>query len=138
MALILRVNVLGPMLVCKYAVLVMEGQKSGSIINMTSGAGTSRGAGRSSYAISKAALNQLTYSLAAEEKPFNIAVNALDPGGLITEGSKSTHPVDYERWAAGRDPVEAIVPPAVALALKDGSSMTGQVVKRVEFGKAWK
>lgn len=137
MALILRVNVLGPMLLCKYVVQIMEAQRSGSIINMTSGAGVSRSPGRSAYSISKAGLNQLTYSLAAEEKPFNIAVNALDPGGLITEGSKSTHPVDYEQWAKGRDPVEAIVPPAVALALKDSNTMTGQVLKRVEHKKTW-
>ena len=137
LALILRVNLLGPMLLSKYVVPIMEAQRSGAIINMTSGAGGSRNPGRSAYSVTKAGLNQLTYSLAAEEKPYNISVNALDPGGLITEGSRSTHPVDYEKWAAGRDPVEAIVAPAVALALKTAETMTGQVVKRVEHGKTW-
>lgn len=137
MSLILRVNLLGPMLLCKYVIPVMEAQRSGAIVNMTSGAGGSRNPGRSAYAVTKAGLNQLTYSLAAEEKAYNIASNALDPGGLITEGSRSTHPVDYEKWAAGRDPVEAIVPPAVSLALKTPDTMTAQVVKRVDHMKTW-
>ena len=137
LALILQVNLLGPMLLCKYVAPVMEKQRSGAIINMTSGAGGSHNPGRSAYAVTKAGLNQLTYSLAAEEAPFNIAVNALDPGGLITAGSRSTHPVDYEKWAAGRDPVDAIVPPAVSLALKTPDIMTGQIVKRVEHLKSW-
>lgn len=137
LALILRVNLRGPMLLCKHIVPTMEKQRSGAIINMTSGAGLSRNPGRSAYAVTKAGLNQLTYSLAAEEKPFNIVVNALDPGGLLTDGSRSTHPVDFEKWAAGRDPEEAIVPPALSLALKTAEAMTGQLVKRVEHGKAW-
>jgi NAD(P)-dependent dehydrogenase (short-subunit alcohol dehydrogenase family) len=135
--LILHVNLLGPMLGCKHVVPVMEAQRGGSIINVTSAAAGSRGGGMggAAYAITKAGLNQLTMSLAEEVRASNIAVNSLDPGGVITEGAVATRPKDFD-WS-GRVPVEAVGPSAIALALKDAVTMTGQVVRREDHGKTW-
>ena len=134
--LILRVNLLGPLLACKYVVPIMETQRRGSIINITSGAAGSRsGEGAAPYAITKSALNQLTFSLAEEVRESGIAVNSLDPGGVITEGALATRPKGYD--FSGRVPVSAIGPSAVALALKDATTMTGQVVRREDYEKTW-
>jgi NAD(P)-dependent dehydrogenase (short-subunit alcohol dehydrogenase family) len=135
--LILRVNLLGPLLTCKYVVPVMEAQRGGSIINLTSAAAGSRGGGMggASYAITKSGLNQLSMSLAEEVRSSGIAVNSLDPGGVITEGALATRPKDYD-WS-GRVPVSAIGPSAIALALKDAATMTGQVVRREDYGLTW-
>jgi citronellol/citronellal dehydrogenase len=134
--LILRVNLLGPLLACKYVVPIMEAQFGGSIINVTSAAAGSRSAtGGAAYAITKSGLDQLTMSLAEEVRAFGIAVNSLDPGGVITEGALATRPPDYD-WS-GRVPVSAVGPAAVALAVKDAATMTGQVVRREDYGRTW-
>jgi 3-oxoacyl-[acyl-carrier protein] reductase len=134
--LILRVNLLGPLFACKYVVPIMEAQRSGSIINVTSAAAGSRGeTGGAAYAITKSGLNQLTMSLAEEVRRSGIAVNSLDPGGVMTEGALATRPKDFD-WA-GRVPVSAVGPSAIALALKDAATMTGQVVRREDYGRTW-
>lgn len=135
--LILRVNLLGPLLTCKYVVPIMETQRSGSIINVTSAAAGSRGGetGGAAYAITKSGLNQLTMSLAEEVRRSGIAVNSLDPGGVITEGALATRPKDFD-WS-GRVPVSAVGPSAIALALKDAATMTGRVVRREDYGQTW-
>lgn len=135
--LILRVNLLGPLLTCKYVIPIMEAQRSGSIINITSGAAGSRSGqqGGVAYALTKAGLDQLTMSLAEEVRESGIAVNSLNPGGVITEGALATRPKGYD--FSGRVPVSAVGPAAIALALKDATAMTGQVVDREDYGKTW-
>jgi NAD(P)-dependent dehydrogenase (short-subunit alcohol dehydrogenase family) len=134
--LILRVNLLGPMLTCKYVVPVMETQGSGSIINVTSAAAGSRAPGGGApYAITKSGLDQLSRSLAEEVRTSGIAVNSLDPGGVITEGALATRPKDYD--FGGRVSVSAVGPAAIALALKDPSTLTGEVVRREDYGQTW-
>lgn len=56
----------------------------GSIINITSGAGSGPVPGSAHYGASKAGTNSLTWTLAAELAP-NIRVNAVAPGAIPTE-----------------------------------------------------
>ncbi len=57
---------------------------SGSIINITSGAGTGPVPGSAHYGAAKAGTNSLTWTLAAEFAP-HIRVNAVAPGAIPTE-----------------------------------------------------
>lgn len=57
---------------------------TGSIINITSGAGTGPVPGSAHYGAAKAGTNSLTWTLAAEFAP-NIRVNAVAPGAIPTE-----------------------------------------------------
>ncbi|MDH3642537.1 MAG: glucose 1-dehydrogenase [Gammaproteobacteria bacterium] len=57
---------------------------AGSIINITSGAGTGPVPGSAHYGASKAGTNSLTWTLAAEFAP-DIRVNAVAPGAIPTE-----------------------------------------------------
>jgi len=57
---------------------------TGSIINITSGAGSGPVSGSAHYGAAKAGVNSLTWTLSAEFAP-NVRVNAVAPGAIPTE-----------------------------------------------------
>jgi 3-oxoacyl-[acyl-carrier protein] reductase len=82
---IFDVNFLGTLHGCRAALRVMiEGGRGGSIINLASAAIDTPAAGIAAYAISKAAVAQLTKTLAVEAGPVGIRVNAIAPGFIIS------------------------------------------------------
>src|SRR5260221_7803480 len=72
-------NVLGVILSMKHEVRVMQGQGSGSIINISSTYGHEAAAGASIYFRSKHALEGITKSLALETPKSGIPVNGVAP-----------------------------------------------------------
>ena len=78
----LRVNVLSAFLCSKRALKVMKRQGSGSIVNLSSTAGTHGYPLRTPYAAAKWAIVGLTKSLAMEVGNFGIRVNAICPGSV--------------------------------------------------------
>jgi len=131
----LRVNLLGPFLLSKYALPGMMERRSGSIINIGSGAALSRNPGGSNYASTKAGLERFTIVLAEETREYNIAVNCLDPGPIKSEAAEMLQPADHN-WASYSLP-KAVAPSAIFLAVQDAKSFTGQIVHRVEFRRSW-
>ena len=92
--IIMDVNVRGSFLCIRSVLPGMLERHSGSIVNMTSGAGvmearTHRGRLPSlGYGVSKAAVNKLTINLAKELEADGVAVNALMPKTAVaTEGA---------------------------------------------------
>ena len=83
----MSVNVLS-MLMCSKASAVRM-FKGGSIINVSSIVSTKGFAGSSVYSASKGAIDSLTRVLSAELAPKRIRVNAINPGLVITEGTKA-------------------------------------------------
>lgn len=67
---------------CRRAVPVMKDQRSGSIINISSGAGLYGYPFRTPYAAAKWAVIGFTKSVAAEVGAFNIRCNAICPGAV--------------------------------------------------------
>jgi citronellol/citronellal dehydrogenase len=133
--LTMRVNLRGPFLCCKHLLPIMVEQRSGSIINITSGAADRARARGISYAVTKSGLNMMTQGLALEMEEYNIAVNALNPGGIKTEGAVLVRPPDFD-WT-GWDEADVVGPPVVWLAQQTAQSFSGQIVSRDEFGKTW-
>ena len=133
--LTMRVNLRGPFLCCKHIAPMMVEQRSGNILNITSSAGENVRPQGISYAVTKAGLNIMTRGLAQELEEHNIAVNALNPGPVKTEGAVLVRPPDFD-WT-NWDPPEVVGVAAAWLARQTAQSFTGQIVDRTEFGKIW-
>jgi NAD(P)-dependent dehydrogenase (short-subunit alcohol dehydrogenase family) len=77
-------NVLGVLLCIKHEVRVMQKQRSGNIINISSTYGHEGAAGASVYVGSKHAVEGITKSVALEVVSSGIRVNAVAPGPVDT------------------------------------------------------
>lgn len=78
------VNFFALSLISQYVARIMQRQKNGSIINISSIAGIDGRPGQYEYASSKAAVIGATKELARELGPYNIRVNAIAPGMIDT------------------------------------------------------
>ena len=113
----------------------MTQRRSGSIINVGSISGLiiNRPQWHSPYGISKAAVHQLTRSLAAEWSQYGVRVNAIAPGYVKTEIA-STEYQEYRRYWKDEVPMQRygspdeIAPAALYLASDASSFMTGEVM----------
>jgi 3-oxoacyl-[acyl-carrier protein] reductase len=81
---ILALNVRGTWLLSKRIARQMMRKKAGRIINVSSVVGSTGNVGQSMYGMSKAAIDNLTRTLAAELAPFGILVNSVAPGFVDT------------------------------------------------------
>jgi len=82
-----EVNLLGAYYCAHAAIPYLKQRGAGKIITVGSGIEHRGYAGSSAYACSKAGLWMLTRVLAQELWPFNISVNELIPGPVVTEMS---------------------------------------------------
>jgi len=84
----------------------------------------------SGYGVSKAALNRLTVSVAAELHSAGIAVNALAPQSAIA----TPHLLAQGRLAADRfEPLETMAEATLALCTCDAATSTGRIVRSLEL-----
>jgi len=81
----ININLTSSYLITKYLVPGMKKNKFGRIINIASTAGQRGEAFHSHYAASKGGMISLTKSLASELGNFNITVNCVAPGWVITD-----------------------------------------------------
>jgi NAD(P)-dependent dehydrogenase (short-subunit alcohol dehydrogenase family) len=77
-------NVLGTLLSMKHELRVMQAQRSGSIVNISSTYGHDGAGGASIYSASKHAVEGLTKSAALEVAGLGVRVNAVAPGPIET------------------------------------------------------
>lgn len=82
---VINVNLSGPFLCSREFSKIMLKQKSGKIINIASLKGQEGCVGQVNYSSSKAGLIGFTKSLAKELGKYNIAVNAVCPGFIVTD-----------------------------------------------------
>jgi NAD(P)-dependent dehydrogenase (short-subunit alcohol dehydrogenase family) len=104
-----EVNFLAPLALIQSA-LPMLRRRQGIVINITSDAAVEAYPGWGGYGSSKAALNQLTNILAAEEP--DVAVYSYDPGDMNTQMHQEAFPGED---ISDRPPPERSVPPLIAL-----------------------
>ena len=131
---VIEVNLVAPAMLVRAAVPAMRTAGRGHIINVSSIGGRKGGRGRSAYRASKAALINLTESLAAELARDGIQVNCICPGVVDTEGYR------HLMASRGRAPVaqamrpEEIAEVALFLASDAASAITGTAIDA--FGAA--
>jgi 3-oxoacyl-[acyl-carrier protein] reductase len=116
------------------AALKLFNSAGGSIINMSSVVSTMAFPNAAVYSGSKAAVDAITRSLAAELGPRRIRVNAIRPGMVETEGTRSAGITesDMRKQVEAQTPLGRIGQPrdianlAVFLASDDSSWITGE------------
>ena len=142
-----RVNVLGPYFVINRFSPYMIAQNSGSIVNVTSRAGSASTYGNPDhhgmlgYGVSKAALNRMTMFFAEEFRQHGIAVNALDPGSVMTAAWRAV-PEEMKQAALDSGQTKlasegAMGAHIVHLAQQSAQTLTGRMLKADEFGEGW-
>lgn len=80
------INLMGTIFSCQAAAVPMKEQRSGKIVTVGSQAGlrSQGGGGGTSYAVAKAAIAHYTRKLASELGPYNINVNCIAPGWILS------------------------------------------------------
>ena len=130
----MRVNLRGPMLGCKHAIPHMIRRGGGSIVNTSSASGLVGDAGRSAYAASKAGLQSLTLSVAAQYGKQGIRCNAIAPGVIATPALEANVPPEQVAVYLGNTLTprlglpEDIAQTVVFLASDAAAFITGQVL----------
>ncbi len=94
-------NLFGAMRMCREVLPHMKQLRYGRIVNVSSGLGQlqTMGAGGPAYRVSKAALNALTRTLAAEVAGSGILVNSMSPGWVRTDMGGPDAPRSVEEGA---------------------------------------
>jgi NAD(P)-dependent dehydrogenase (short-subunit alcohol dehydrogenase family) len=74
---------------CKAAMAIMQEQRSGAIVNVSSVSSLRAGIAAGAYSASKAAVNQFTMCAAMEAAPHNVRLNVVAPGSTLTPGMEA-------------------------------------------------
>lgn len=131
---ILEVNVIGSFIVAQTAAASMvEGKRSGAIVNMASISGMRGNIGRVAYGASKGAVITMTKVMAVELAGHDIRVNSVSPGPVDTPMVQKLHGDDIRKlWLRTipqrryAEPFEIASAIAFLLDAKRASFITGQ------------
>ena len=127
---VLRVNVTGIFLMTRTVLRLMISQRSGSIINVSSGVGRVGRPRWGAYAVIKFGVEGFTQMLAEEVKDFGIRANAVNPGPTRTEMRAAAYPDE--------DPLTLVTPEKIApvfvyLASDASRAVTGKSFEAQEW-----
>jgi len=133
------INVLGTLLMSKYVVEHMKGNKKGVIVNIGSVAGMKGHVDRMAYCASKGAVIAMSRAMAAELVDDNIRVNVVCPGTTFTPAleqkiKNAENPAELEKTFVQRQPMgrlgkpEEIAHSVLYAACDEAAFMTGSVL----------
>jgi NAD(P)-dependent dehydrogenase (short-subunit alcohol dehydrogenase family) len=136
--MVFQVNVRAPFYLVAELAPLMAGNGGGAIVNLTTMVASYGQAGMPLYGASKAALQLLTKSWAAEFGPAGVRVNAVSPGPTRTEGTAAMGEL-LAQVAAGT-PLNRIATPdeiasAIVFLASGEASMIHGVVLPVDGGR---
>ena len=130
---VIEVNLKSVFNMTKAVQRTMLKQRKGSIINMSSVVGVKGNAGQTNYAASKAGIIGFSKSIALELGSRNIRCNAIAPGFIETEMTKSLNKDQFNEWAESiplkrTGSVKDVANTSLFLASDMSSYITGQVI----------
>ena len=131
---VIDVNLTSAFVGCREALKSMSKKRFGSVVNISSIVGESGNAGQVNYSASKGGLNTMTKSFALEGAIRGVRFNAITPGFIETDMTKSlkeeivksyTEKIPLKKFGQPKD-----VADAVSFLLSDQSSyITGEILK---------
>jgi NAD(P)-dependent dehydrogenase (short-subunit alcohol dehydrogenase family) len=133
----LGVNVIGAAFVTKYVVPAIKNRGGGAIVNVSSISAFAAQPEFVTYSTTKAAILQMTRNLALDLAPFQIRVNAVCPGTIVTQATERHRTklgMSFEAFEAAERPkfllnrvgrVEEVAAPIAFLASDEASFITG-------------
>ena len=130
----LQINLLAPFRLIQFLAPQMKARNYGRIVNISSLWGVVSRAGRTSYSMSKTALNGMTRSLAVELAPFNVLVNAVAPGYVMTDLTRQNNSPDEVEKISHSIPIQRLAEPeeiasvVAFLSSEQNTYLTGQTI----------
>jgi 3-oxoacyl-[acyl-carrier protein] reductase len=136
---VLERNLMTCILACREVAPEMMERRAGWIVNIGSIAGLYGKASEAIYSTAKAAVHEYSRCLAAQMRPYNVRVNVVAPGPIVTPRFLASRPIDEEQKVEGGTlerygwPIE--VARAVAFLVGDESAYISGQVLRVDGGR---
>ncbi len=131
-------NLMTCILACREVAPEMMARRSGWIVTVGSVAGLSGHAAEAIYSTAKAAVHEYSRCLAAMLRPYNVLVNVVAPGEIVTARFLASRPIDEARRTTEGSlerygwPIE--VARTVAFLVSDQASYISGQVLRIDGG----
>jgi NAD(P)-dependent dehydrogenase (short-subunit alcohol dehydrogenase family) len=106
---IMAINLRGPFLTMRSVLPHMRTQQSGHIINISSESGIEYYHKDGAYGTSKHALNDLGEYVQRENQEYNIRVNTICPGMVVTEMTENEAGLNHERCLYPEDIADLVI-----------------------------
>jgi len=130
----LQINLIAPFRLAQFLAPQMIARQFGRIVNISSVWSVISRAGRISYTMSKTAINGMTRSLAVELAPYNILVNAVAPGYVMTDLTRQNNSVAELEKISQAIPARRLAEPqeianvVAFLCSEHNTYLTGQII----------
>ncbi len=106
---VMATNLRGPFLTSRAVLPVLRAKGSGHIINISSESGIEYYPGNGAYGVAKHALNALSEFVQRENQEFNIRVDTICPGMVISEMTENAPNLNLERCLTPDDIADLVL-----------------------------